>query len=163
LSIETVTWFMRFAVFIGPVLAFIVARRWAIALQRNDRELVLHGYETGVIVRSPEGRYEEIHAPISTERAYTLTAHDRMTPLELPAREDENGVAAPRAGLGRFRSRMSQFWFGDAVDKPTAAELDHVDHHDQHLPGTRAGHHGIESGGIVGGDEFELEESSTPD
>jgi ubiquinol-cytochrome c reductase cytochrome b subunit len=170
MSIETITWFMRFAVFIGPVIAFIVARRWAIALQRHDLGLVLHGYETGVIVRSPQGGYEEIHAPISTEHAYTLTAHERTTPLELPAGEDENGVAAPNAALARMRARLSQFWFGDAVDKPAADDLDHVDHSEQHLPGTKPGHHGIESGGIVGGDEFELEDhaqdrapSSTPD
>ena len=97
-SLNAVTWFMRFAIFIGPVIAFIIARRWAISLQRHDRELLLHGYETGVIVRSPQGEYTEIHAPISNDRAYTLTAHERRAPLELPAGEDENGVASTQAG-----------------------------------------------------------------
>jgi ubiquinol-cytochrome c reductase cytochrome b subunit len=166
LSIEMITWFMRIAIFVGPVIAFIIARRWAISLQRHDRELVLHGYETGVIVRSPQGGYEEIHAPVGAGRAYTLTSHERHAPVELPGGEDANGVAAPRAGLGRMRARLSQFWFGDAVDKPTAGELAHTDHHDQHLPGAMPGHHGIESGGMVGGDDFEIEEhapTASPD
>ena len=44
---------MRVAVFIGPVIAFIIAKRWCISLQRKDNETLLHGYETGIIMRSP--------------------------------------------------------------------------------------------------------------
>jgi ubiquinol-cytochrome c reductase cytochrome b subunit len=157
LSLNAITWFMRFAVFLGPVIAFIVARRWAISLQRHDRDLLLHGYETGVIVRSPVGEYTEIHAPINQGAAYTLTARDRFVPLELPAEVDENGVAAPKRGKERLRARLSAFWFGDAMDKPTLAELEEAAHHDGH--GAEGPHHGIETGGMVGGDEFELEES----
>jgi ubiquinol-cytochrome c reductase cytochrome b subunit len=157
LSLNAVTWFMRFAVFVGPVIAFIVARRWAISLQRHDRDLLLHGYETGVIVRSPTGEYTEIHAPIPNARAYTLTAHERDIRHELPATVDENGVAAPKAGKARLRARLSEFWFGDTIDKPTVAELEAEHHADGHPVD---GHHGIETGGQVGGDNFELEESN---
>ena len=122
------------------MIAFIIARRWAISLQRHDRDLLLHGYETGVIVRSPQGEYTEIHAPISTDRAYTLTAHERRAPLELPAGEDENGVAAPKQGIQRVRARLSQFWFADDIQKPTVEELEEAAHHD-HDAG-----HDIESG-----------------
>jgi quinol---cytochrome-c reductase cytochrome b subunit len=162
MQIETITRIMRVLVFVGPVIAFVIARRWAIALQRHDRDLVLHGYETGVIVRSPQGGYEEIHAPISGDRAYTLTAHERPRPLELPAGEDANGVAAPQAAKERMRARLSRFWFGEAVDKPTVDELEHSHDHDHEIPGASTGHHGIESGGIVGGQDFELEGKKTP-
>ena len=54
---------MRGAVFIGPVIAFIITRRWCISLQRHDEEKLLHGYESGVLVRSPEGGYAEKHLP----------------------------------------------------------------------------------------------------
>ncbi|MGI8994812.1 MAG: cytochrome bc1 complex cytochrome b subunit, partial [Nocardioidaceae bacterium] len=64
LSIGAIIWFCRIGVFVLPVLAFIVTRRWCLSLQRHERELLLHGYETGVIVRSPEGAYSEIHAPV---------------------------------------------------------------------------------------------------
>jgi quinol---cytochrome-c reductase cytochrome b subunit len=163
-SLNAVTWFMRFAVFIGPLLAFIIARRWALSLQRHDREVLLHGYETGVIIRTPEGAYAEIHLPLSDERSYTLLAHENQPPLEIPAREDENGVVAPKQGKERVRARLSQFWYADDVVKPTAAELEEAAHHDHDVEhaasdGHPDDHKGIETGGMVGGDEFDLEES----
>jgi ubiquinol-cytochrome c reductase cytochrome b subunit len=162
LSLNAITWFMRIAVFVGPVIGFIVARRWAISLQRHDRDLLLHGYETGVIVRSPDGGYSELHSPISEERAYFLTNHPRRTPLELPQHVDSNGVPAPGARTERMRARLSHFWYGDDVQKPTAAELEAAKHHHDE-PLITDGHHvGIETGGQVGGDEFELEEEHTP-
>jgi ubiquinol-cytochrome c reductase cytochrome b subunit len=82
-SLNGVTWFMRFAVILGPIAAFFVTKRTCLGLQRRDREKLLHGYETGIIIRSPEGAYSERHLPISTERAYTLSAHERQTPVEL--------------------------------------------------------------------------------
>jgi ubiquinol-cytochrome c reductase cytochrome b subunit len=163
LSIEAITWVMRFAVFVVPVLAFIVARRWAISLQRHDRETLLHGYETGVIVRSPTGAYSEIHAPISQAKAFTLTAQQRQAPVQLTEAVDENGVAAPKRGKERVRAALSHFWFDDAVQKPTAAELAEAAHHadGDGLPAN--GHHkGIETVGQVGGEPFELEGSTTP-
>jgi ubiquinol-cytochrome c reductase cytochrome b subunit len=163
LSIEAITWFMRVAIFVGPVIAFIIARRWAISLQRHDREVLLHGYETGVIVRSPTGAYSEIHAPINPERAYTLTTQERQVPLALPESEDANGVPAPRRGMERIRAKLSHFWFADAVQKPTAGELEEAAHHahDDGLPvGSDGRHVGIETVGQVGGDDFDLEESS---
>ena len=38
LSINQITYFMRVAVFVGPVIAFIITRRWCISLQRHDNE-----------------------------------------------------------------------------------------------------------------------------
>ncbi len=163
LSIYQITWFLRIAFFVLPVLVFIIARRWCLSLQRHDRDLLLHGYETGVIVRAPDGSYSEIHKPVNPVSAYNLTTHDQTEPLQLPAREDVNGVAAPKQGKERVRAKLSQFWYGDDVAKPTAGELEEAVHH--HDPVTTNGvgetHKGIETGGQVGGDEFELEDSGT--
>jgi ubiquinol-cytochrome c reductase cytochrome b subunit len=161
LSLNEITWFMRFAIFIGPVIAFTIARRWAISLQRHDRDLLLHGYETGVIVRSPEGGYSELHAPIDPVRAYLLTAQDRPPLLASPAAEDKNGVEAPHTHKQLIRARLSQFWFGDVIDKPSLEELEAAHrHHESDAPVIEDGHHaGIETVGQVGGDDFELEES----
>ena len=137
LDLNAITYFMRGAVFVGPVIAFIVARRWAISLQRHDREKLLHGYETGVIMRSPEGAYAEKHLPISAEEAYYLTARDRDPLLALPTEADENGVSARKVRINRLRAKLSQFWFGPNVQKPTAAELEAARHHAAH---ERAGH-----------------------
>ena len=38
LSINQITYFMRVAVFVGPVIAFWITRRWCISLQRHDND-----------------------------------------------------------------------------------------------------------------------------
>jgi ubiquinol-cytochrome c reductase cytochrome b subunit len=134
-SLNGVTWFMRFAVILGPIIAFFVTKRVCLGLQRRDRETLLHGYETGVIIRSPEGEYSERHLPINTERAYTITAHERQTPVELADAVDGNGVVAPHTGKARLRARASRFWFGDVVQKPTRGELEEAAAHAEHRDG----------------------------
>ena len=134
LDIYAITWFMRFAVFIVPVLAFIVTKRICIGLQRADRERVLHGYETGVILRSPDGGYTERHAPLSTVQAYELTTQERVAPAELPSATDANGVAAPHSRLARLHARASRFYNVDTVNKPTAQELADAHHDGDDVP-----------------------------
>jgi ubiquinol-cytochrome c reductase cytochrome b subunit len=85
LSINTVTWMVRVAVFAVPAIAFVVTRRICLGLQLRDSELVLHGRETGVIKRLPHGEYVEVHQPLSQAELHTLTAHKR--PRELVERE----------------------------------------------------------------------------
>jgi quinol---cytochrome-c reductase cytochrome b subunit len=129
LSLNNVTWFLRFAVFLGPVLAFWVTRRVAISLQRADNDRLMHGLETGVIVRSPEGKYTEKHEPISNYEAYSLTAHDRVLPLDIGPETDDNGVRAPRRALNKLRARLSRFYYADAIQKPTTHELEAAHEH----------------------------------
>jgi ubiquinol-cytochrome c reductase cytochrome b subunit len=128
-SLNHVTWFLRFAVILGPVLGFWIARRWAISLQRADQDRLLHGLETGVIMRSPEGKYTEKHQPISTYEAYSITARDRLVPHEIGPETDENGVRAPRRALHKVRAALSRFYYADAVQKPTAQELENAHEH----------------------------------
>jgi ubiquinol-cytochrome c reductase cytochrome b subunit len=132
LSINNITYFMRVMVFLGPVIAFVVTRRWCISLQRQDVDRLLHGYETGVISRSPEGGYAEKHLPLPADEAYRLTARDRDPLLLAPAATDENGVAARHARLGRLRARLSRAWFAHNVQKPTAEELEAAQEHERH-------------------------------
>jgi ubiquinol-cytochrome c reductase cytochrome b subunit len=128
-SINQITHFMRAAVFIGPVIAFMITRRWCISLQRKDQDDLLHGYETGVIMRDAQGGYTERHLPLPVAEAYTLTARDRDEIRELEAGTDENGVAAPGSRKARFKVRASQWWYGHNVQKPTRAELEEAHHH----------------------------------
>jgi quinol---cytochrome-c reductase cytochrome b subunit len=134
LSINQITYFMRAAVFIGPVIAFVITRRWCISLQRKDNETLLHGYETGIIMRSPEGGYSERHLPLPESRAYTLTARDRDPEANgHHAAVDANGVAAPGAGrLEGLRTRLRTLMWSDNVQKPTREELDEGHHHADH-------------------------------
>ncbi len=131
-SLNNVTYALRTLIFVGPVIAFWVTRRTCISLQRADRARVLHGLETGVIMRSPDGEYSERHAPISDYETYTLTQHDVQTPHELEPDTDENGVAAPRRALTRFRAKLSEFYFADNISKPSRAELGAAREHAAH-------------------------------
>ncbi len=163
LSINQITYFLRAAVFIGPLIAFIITKRWCISLQRHDREKLLHGYETGIIMRSAEGGYSERHLPISGSEAYRLTARDRDEVFSTNGKVDENGVAAPGGRLDGVRAKLSTLMYADNVQKPTADELEKARHHAEHeheltaaLDGRAAdghqfdGHHAVDGESLRG-------------
>ncbi|GAB2879874.1 cytochrome bc1 complex cytochrome b subunit [Nocardioides pacificus] len=132
LSINQITYFMRVMVFLGPVIAFMITRRWCISLQRKDEQDLLHGYETGIIMRSPEGSYSERHLPLDETRSYTMTARDRDEVYVPGATVDANGVAAPPKRFDGLRGRLSKLMYADNVQKPTRAELEAAHHHAEH-------------------------------
>ncbi len=129
LSINEITYFMRGAVFIGPVIAFMITRRWCISLQRHDNETLLHGMESGVIMRDAQGGYSEKHVPLPVARAYTLTSRQRDMVFVPDSGPDSNGVASPTARKDKLRARFSRYWYGDNIQKPTRAELEEGHHH----------------------------------
>ncbi|QCX27118.1 cytochrome b [Nocardioides jishulii] len=129
MSINAITYFMRGAVFIGPLVAFIITRRWCISLQRHDNERLLHGYETGVVSRSAEGGFSELHLPYSEEKQYTLTARDRDEILPLASAEDANGVPAPDGRASKLRLKLRKWWYGHNVQKPTVEDFEQAHHH----------------------------------
>lgn len=132
LSINQITYFMRAAVFIGPVIAFIITRRWCISLQRHDEGKLLHGYESGVLVRSPEGAYAEKHLPLPVEKAYALTARDNDPEPEKVEDIESSGLAGRQVRLRKLRARLQALFFADNVQKPTAEELHDAQHHSEH-------------------------------
>ncbi|WP_420812328.1 cytochrome b [Nocardioides gilvus] len=134
MSINAITYFMRGAVFVGPVIAFIITRRWCISLQRHDNERLLHGWETGVVSRSADGGFSELHLPYTQEKQYALTARDRDEEKTYTSESDvdENGVPAPDTRKNRLRAKLSKFWYGPAVQKPTAADFHEAHHHGDH-------------------------------
>ena len=156
LNLNYITYFMRGAIFILPVIAFILARRWCISLQRHDEAALLHGYETGVIMRSPEGAYSERHLPIDPARAYTLTARDRDQVYALPSGEDENGVKAPGTRRNRLRAKLSHYWFAHNIQKPTREELEEARAHAEHeLAVHSGGHQHMPAGDYLGDHELD--------
>ncbi len=108
-----------------------MTKRIALSLQRRDRDLVLHARETGTIIRTPDGRFFERHEAIDEYSRWALVQHDAVAPLELTEEVDENGVASPTARKDRIRARLSHFYFKDAVNPVTPAELAAA-HHDGH-------------------------------
>jgi ubiquinol-cytochrome c reductase cytochrome b subunit len=129
LSINQITYFNRVAVFVGPLIAFIITRRWCIALQRADNEKLLHGLESGVIMRDAQGGYTEKHIPLPVERAYTLTARARDEVFVPDPEADANGVSRRKVAIDKLRSRLSRLWYGDNIQKPTKRELEDAHHH----------------------------------
>lgn len=126
-SLNDVTYWLRVLVIIGPILGFIAARRIALALQRKDREIVLHGRETGRIVRLPHGEFIEVHEPVDEYKRYKLVSFD--SPESLPAQADVNGhVSKGEKG----RAWASRFFFEDRVAPVTPAELHEAHSHGHH-------------------------------
>ncbi len=124
LSINTVTWAARIALFVVPVVVFTVTRRVCLGLQLRDRELVLHGRETGVVKRLPHGEFVELHQPLSPAELHTLTQHEQPRPLAPGPARDANGVPNRTSRLLRLRIGLSRGLYGDGsqVAKPTAEE-----------------------------------------
>ncbi|WP_374009211.1 cytochrome bc complex cytochrome b subunit [Leifsonia sp. LS-T14] len=80
LAVESVVAAYQVLVVLGPIVAFWLTRRVCLALQKRDREILLHGYETGRIVRLPGGEYAEVHGRVEADERYRLAgpvaAHD---------------------------------------------------------------------------------------
>ena len=127
LSINQIMWFSRIAIFILPPLAFVITKRLCLSLQRADRDLVLHGRETGRLVMMPHGEFVEVHEPISPEKAWLLTQHEQNPALALEE-NDLRGVRRPGALKNKLRARMSKA-HAVAVPKATAADLKEIEHH----------------------------------
>jgi ubiquinol-cytochrome c reductase cytochrome b subunit len=133
MSLNSITYFMRAAVFVVPPIVFVVVRRWCIGLQRADNDRLLHGYESGIIMRSPDGAYTERHLPVSDQEALTLSSRPRdPVPVPVPA-TDDHGVAAPRSRAERTRGRIARAVYADQVQPPTAGELAEARRHARHV------------------------------
>ena len=98
-SLNATTWMGRIGLIVVPPLAYFVAYRWALALQRSDRAVLAHGIETGLIKRLPQGEYIEVHQPLGP-----VDSHGHPIPLPyqgaaLPKRMNKLGSSgAPGTG-----------------------------------------------------------------
>jgi ubiquinol-cytochrome c reductase cytochrome b subunit len=123
MSIEGVITFLQVLLFVGPVLAHIITKRTCLALQRKDREIALHGYESGRIVRLPGGEYIEVHEQLDEHERWKLLDYEEYTPL--PVRPNENG----KITVGRrLRSATSNWFFEDRVSPVSQKELENQPH-----------------------------------
>ena len=125
LTMEGVIHALQFLLIVGPILAYFVTKRICIALQRKDREIALHGYESGRIVRLPGGEYIEVHQPVDEYERWKLIAHENYAPLVV--RPDERGRIPWHENL---RASISRWFFEDRLTPVTNAMLD-AGHHDE--------------------------------
>lgn len=132
LSINDLTIMFRILVFALPILAFLITKRIAMGLQRKDRELVLHGHETGRIVRFDNGEYIEVHEPLTDQERWVRVSYDALKPRELAPEHNDRGVRRKGYRWDRFKAAWSRFYFEDRVEPVTPAELREAQAHQAH-------------------------------
>jgi ubiquinol-cytochrome c reductase cytochrome b subunit len=127
LTINQIMWFSRIGIIVLPPIAFVITKRICLSLQRADRELVLHGRETGRLVRLPHGEFVEVHEPLNQEQMWKLTQHEQAPALALPE-TDNAGVRRPKSITSKLRARMSRA-ATEQVAKPTSDDIKAIEHH----------------------------------
>ena len=129
LTINQIMWGTRIGIIVLPPLAFVITKRICLSLQRADRELVLHGRETGRLVMLPHGEYVEVHEELSAEKKWTLTQHEQMPAIEL-VETDKRGVINPKGIRAKLQARFSAA-NAEVVAKPTPDEVKQLEsgHH----------------------------------
>ncbi|GAA1348473.1 ubiquinol-cytochrome c reductase cytochrome b subunit [Falsarthrobacter nasiphocae] len=122
-SLNDVTYWLRALFFLGPILGFIITQRVCLSLQRKDREIVLHGRETGRLVRLPHGEYQEMHEALDPYKRHRLVHFNSYEVI--PATPDIDGNLTLKEKL---RGRLSRLFFEDRVLPVTPAELEAAHH-----------------------------------
>ncbi|BBY97804.1 cytochrome bc1 complex cytochrome b subunit [Mycolicibacterium fallax] len=122
ISLNATTWIGRIGMIVLPVIVYFVTYRWAVGLQRSDRETLEHGIETGIIKRTPEGAYIELHQPLGP-----VDEHGHPIPLPyegaaLPKRMNKLG-ASGKPGSGSFLRA------DPPAEDQALARADHESHH----------------------------------
>jgi ubiquinol-cytochrome c reductase cytochrome b subunit len=127
LGLEHVTHALQFLFIVGPFVAYFLAKRIALGLQKKDREIALHGFESGRIVRLPGGEYIEVHQPLEEAERWRLVSFEEYAPVML--RPNAKGKITLRA---RLRSRLSNWFFEDRIAPVSQSELDAAHEHGHH-------------------------------
>ena len=125
MSINDITYFFRVMVFLGPILAYLVTKRICLSLQRRDRDLVLHGRESGRIIRTPEGRFFEAHEPLDEYTRWQLVSFEAGAPSNI----DLDGLSGKERKKAKRRNRWTNFYYKDRIAPVTPAELEAAHHH----------------------------------
>ena len=116
---------MQVLLVIGPVIAYWVTKRACLALQRKDREIALHGRETGRVVRLPHGEYIEVHEPVDKYELWKLVDFKDYEPI-MPRPNKKGKITVGT----KLRSAISKIYFEDRIAPVSKAEyeLAHADH-----------------------------------
>jgi ubiquinol-cytochrome c reductase cytochrome b subunit len=102
----TITQIAQVAIFVLPVVTYILTKRICLGLQRKDLHLLEHGVETGIIRQLPSGEFIEETRPVDEEARAVLES--RPVPLSLPPAEQEVPAPGMRGGVGRLRERLNK-------------------------------------------------------
>jgi ubiquinol-cytochrome c reductase cytochrome b subunit len=123
LTIEGVIISLQVLLIAGPIIAYLVTKRICIGLQKKDREIALHGYESGRIVRLPGGEYIEVHEQLSDYERWRLVSFEDYKPLML--RPNATGRIS---ATERLRAGLSNWFFEDRIEPATSTEIEQSHH-----------------------------------
>lgn len=129
LTINSITWFLRFSLFILPPIAFVVTKRICLGLQRKDRDKLLHGYESGRVLRLPHGEFIEVHEPLTPKELAVISSKEDLLALSMPEKTDIDGVKNKRYFLEALQAKFSNFYLGQNVARPSNLEIEEGQHH----------------------------------
>ena len=114
ISLNLTTWMGRIGMLVLPPIAYFIAYRICIGLQRGDREVLEHGVETGIIKRLPHGEFIEIHQPLGP-----VDDHGHPLPLAY------QGASVPKK-MNKLGSAghpvVGSTWSPDPVEETVALE-----------------------------------------
>ncbi|MFD6816407.1 cytochrome bc complex cytochrome b subunit [Microbacterium sp. NPDC060132] len=122
LTMEGVIHTLQALLILGPVLGYVLTKRICLALQKKDREIVLHGFETGRIVRLPGGEFVEVHQPVDEYERWKLIDVESYQPLVV--RPNAKGRIPWHQNL---RAAVSRWFFEDRLLPLTRAEVHAAD------------------------------------
>ena len=108
LSIEGVLVTLQVLAVAGPLVAGVLAWRICVELRAKSDDVLLHGFETGRIVRLPGGEYVEIHQQLPESRRALPAGDDR--PAAIMLRPDQHGRISIARRAQATASRL--FWRG---------------------------------------------------
>ncbi|UYN84939.1 MAG: ubiquinol-cytochrome c reductase cytochrome b subunit [Microcella sp.] len=123
LSIEGVIFALQMLAVFGPFAAYFITKRVCLALQRKDREIALHGFESGRIVRLPGGEYIEVHEQLDDYERWKLVSFDEYQPIMI--RPNSKGKITVNQ---RLRASLSRWFFEDRIAPVTMSELESQKH-----------------------------------
>jgi ubiquinol-cytochrome c reductase cytochrome b subunit len=124
LAMEHVIHVLQFLLIFGPIIAYFVAKRICLALKKKDREIVLHGFESGRIVRLPGGEFIEVHQQLDDYERWTLASFEDYQPLMI-----RPNAAGKITATQRLRAGMSRWFFEDRISPVTSTEVEKASHH----------------------------------
>jgi len=123
MSLNQVLTAIQILLILAPIAAFFITKRMCLALQRKDREIALHGRESGRIIRLAHGEFVEVHEAVDEFEMYALSDYKTYRPVALTP--DARGRITFSA---RMRSAWSKFYFEDRVEPVTLTELEAAKH-----------------------------------
>ena len=127
LTMEGVIHALQALLILGPIIAYFVTKRICIGLQKKDREIALHGFESGRIVRLPGGEYIEVHQPVDEYERWKLVDYETNQPLVVRPNADGRIPWSEKA-----RASLSRWFFEDRLTPVTQAEVDAALAHQHH-------------------------------